>query len=230
MSLHTVKFLPLVIALLLLFTLLPVESQSIFEIRDKDVMQTLLGPFSHFFMPLLGFYPLRSFLLAPYYIIEDWISSSWPIGALIMLIFTSDISTINAAVEDLKESFGYRALRHLYNLLPARLHSAITMVMLAIFSSLSALLTPLVFCAGLIADLVPESAISLLNLIFLIAFSFWWFVPAVLIIFIPFIRPLYLRVASFLLSLPYEHIPGLRALYTSFMEQMTGIPVIRALY
>jgi len=223
-----VKFLPFAIALLLLFTVLPASSQSMFEIRDKDVMQALLGPCSHFFMPLLGFYPVRSFLLAPYYIIEDWLSSSWPIGALIMLIFTSDISTINAAVEDLKDSLIYRALGRLYNLLPDRLRTASTMVMLVIFSSLSALLTPLMLCAGLIVDLVPESAISLLNLPFLLI-SLIWFIPA-LIISIPFIRPIYLRAGNSLLSLPYAHIPGLRVLYANFIEQMTGIPMIRALY
>jgi len=224
MSLHTVKFLPFAIALLLIFTMIPVESQSIFEIRDRDVLQTMLGPCSHFFMPLLGFYPLRSFLLAPYYIIEDWLSSSWPVGALILLIFTSDISTINAAVEDIKESLTYRAMKRLYDRLPDRFHSTIIMIVL----SLSSLLTPLTLCAGLIADLIPESAVSLLKLPFLLI-SPIWFIPA-LIVSTPFIRPIYLRACDSLLSLPYEHIPGLRVLYANFIEQATGIPMISALY
>ncbi|MDY6985505.1 MAG: hypothetical protein SVE93_03765 [Candidatus Thermoplasmatota archaeon] len=219
------RFVPLAVALLLLFTVFPVESQSVFDVRDKDVMQTLLGPFSHFFMPLLGFYSMRSFLLAPYYIVEDWISSAWPIGALILLILNSDLSTISSAMEDIRDSLIYRAMRRAYYLVvPARFEPALVTVLIALFSLLSSLIGTLMLCAGAMPGIITEGLQYLVAL-----FSIPWF-PCAVLFSLPGIRSIYLWLGNFIFSFVCDLIPGLRVLYVDFIEQATGIPMINVLY
>jgi hypothetical protein len=217
-----VKFLPIVLALALLFTAIPVEGQGMFDIRDRDTLQTLLGPFAHFFMPLLGFYPLRSFFLAPIHIIKDLLETSWPLGAAVMIILGSDMSTISSAVEDIKNSKAYAILRSTYNLIPQRLEEPLITALIGLFSAVSGVAGALM----LVLDILPDNVVKAAGLLPLLPLCFWPFLAFVLLI----ARPLYLGSVNGLTSLACNLIPGLRVLYKDFISRETGIPMISVTY
>jgi hypothetical protein len=217
-----VKFLPIALALALLFTAIPVEGQGMFDIRDRDTLQTLLGPFAHFFMPLLGFYPLRSFFLAPIHIIKDWFETSWPLGAAVMIILGSDMSTISSAVEDIRNSRPYAILMSLYHLLPQRLEAPLVTILTGLFSLLSGITGAVMLILGIL----PERAIRVAGLLPVIPCLGW----PLCAFFSWMARPFYLRAADGITSFACNRIPGLRVLYKDFISRETGIPVISVMY
>jgi hypothetical protein len=217
-----VKFLPLVLALALLFTAVPAEGQGMFDIGDRDTLQTLLGPFAHFFMPLLGFYPLRSFFFAPIHIIKDWLETSWPLGAAVMIIMGSNMSTISSALEDIRNSRPYAILMSLYHLIPQRLEEPLVTLLTGLFSAVSGIAGALMLILGVL----PERAIEIAGLLPALLLLFW---P--LIALVPLItRPIYLRSVNGLTSFACNRIPGLRVLYNDFISRETGIPMISVMY
>jgi len=218
-----VKFLPLVLALALLFTAVPAEGQGMFDIGDRDTLQTLLGPFAHFFMPLLGFYPLRSFFFAPIHIIKDWLETSWPLGAAVMIIMGSNMSTISSALEDIRNSRPYAILMSLYHLIPQRLEEPLVTLLTGLFSAVSGIAGALMLILGIL----PDSAIKAFGLLPVFSPLGLW--P--LIALVPLItRPIYLRSVNSLTSFACNRIPGLRVLYNDFISRETGIPMISVMY
>jgi hypothetical protein len=225
MSYSCVKSIAFALALLLLLAVLPAEGQGVFEIRDRDVLQTLLGPFSHFCMPLLGFYPLRSFFLAPYYMIEDMIASAWPIGALILLVLSADVDTINRALADIRESSVYRALVTIYHLVPENFQPALLTMLFSALTLISGMAGGLVMCI----EALPDSCMKAANLITLSALIVPWSIPAALVA-LPFVRPIYLKLSETAFSFVCSLIPGLGEIYADFVERQTGIPEIYVIY
>jgi len=202
---------------------IPAEGQGILDIRDRDTLQTILGPFAHFFMPLLGFYPLRSFFLAPIHIIKDWLETSWPLGAAVMIIMGSDMSTISSALEDIRNNGAYVILRSLYNLIPQRLEEPLVTVLTGLFSAVSGVAGALMLVLGIL----PDSAIKAFGLLPLFSpLALWPFFALVPLI----ARPLYLGSVNGLTSFACNRIPGLRVLYKEFISRETGIPMISVMY
>jgi len=220
-----VRSIAFALAFFLLLTALPAEGQNVFEIRDKEVLQTILGPCSHFCMPLLGFYPLRSFFLAPYYMIEDIITSSWPIGAIILLVLSSDVDTINRALADIRGSPIYRALIGIYHLVPENFQPTLLTMMVSAITLLTGMAGGFVMCT----EALPDAFWKAVNLIPLAALIIPW-APWAVLIALPFVRPLYLRASESAFSFMCNRIPGLREVYTDFVDQKTGIPEIYVMY
>ncbi len=212
------------LAFFLLLAALPAEGQNVFEIRDKEVLQTVLGPCSHFYMPLLGFYPLRSFFLAPYYMVEDIIASSWPIGAIILLVLSADVDTINRALDDIRGNPVYRALISIYNLVPENFQPTLLTMMMSAITLLTGMAGGFVMCT----EALPSAFWEVANIPLAVLTIPWMFLAA--LIALPFVRPLYLRISESAFSFMCNRIPGLREVYTDFVDQKTGVPEIYVMY
>lgn len=208
-----------------------VAGQSIFEIEDEATLSAILGPLSHFFMPLLGYSSLRSFVFAPFHVLEDWFSSVWPVLAFFLIFFASSPETIAEAFDDLSNIF--RLFRFLVNLIPSTLLSTLMIV----FSGLLIIGSGMLSFFMVILGAVPERVFTLVFWILGVPFEFLWFIPALLILRSAAkstesqkIAGLYFRFGNFIVRFFYNLIPGIKVLFNAFIEEQTGVPVVKVTY
>ena len=218
---------PLVILLGILILMTPFAgAKGVFDINDGETMSMVLGPFAHFFMPLLGFFSLRSLIFAPLHMIEDWISTMWPIGALYLLFLSSDVETITDAMNDVANSTIYRVFEKVSRSRIAVPAISIAAGLMACFSGFFTLFTVLL-------DFLPYELLKGLGAVIMlpvgVPMGLLWPIPALLLWFTP-LSNIFLGFGNHFANFLCGFIPGVRIIFRDFLEKNTGVPVISLFY